>query len=163
MRGMAYKRFQREKHIKRKEDILRAYRLDNPPHKYNDKDLFSCITFPRGREVAYEGSWLPYWIVDCRGKLNKGKIHCSCGMCMAKTRNRGKRRNKHGNYAPAISYKHSDLQRQQSMDYQEKNWERDQYLTFLDDFWKKELSWMDEVGYWISDEELNELIASLPD
>ena len=39
MRGMAYKRFQREKHIKRKENILRAYRLDNPPHKYNDKDF----------------------------------------------------------------------------------------------------------------------------
>ena len=38
MRGLAYKRFQREKHIKRKENILRRWRRDNPPHEYDDKD-----------------------------------------------------------------------------------------------------------------------------
>lgn len=161
MRGMAYKRFQREKHIKRKEDILRAYRLDNPPHKYNDKDLFSCITFPRGREVAYEGSWLPYWIVRARGQLNKGKIHCGCGMCMAKTRNKGKKRHVHGNYAPAINYKISDLRRAQQMDWDESHWNiEDEFPRGL----RRETAiFDDEVGYWISDEELNELIASLSD
>lgn len=161
MRGMAYKRFQREKHIKRKEDILRAYRLDNPPHKYNDKDLFSCITFPRGREVAYEGSWLPYWIVRARGQLNKGKIHCSCGMCMAKTRNKGKKRHVHGNYAPAINYKISDLRRVQQMDWDESHWKiEDEFPRGLR---RETVIFDDEVGYWISDEELNELIASLSD
>ena len=147
MRGMAYKRFQREKHIKRKEDILRAYRLDNPPHKYNDKDLFSCITFPRGREVAYEGSWLPYWIVRARGQLNKGKIHCGCGMCMAKTRNKGKKRRVHGNYAPAINYKISDLRRVQQMDWDESHWNME------DKFPRETAIFDDEAEYWISDEE----------
>ena len=132
MRGIAYKRFQREKHIKRKEDILRAYRLDNPPHKYNDKDLFNCITFPRGREVAYEGDWLPYWIVDHRGQLNKGKIHCSCGMCMTKTRNKGKKRHVHGNYAPTINYKPNDFRRVQQMDLDESYYENNE------DYWNDE-------------------------
>ena len=157
MRGMAYRRFQREKHIKRKENILRAYRLDNPPHKYNDKDLFSCITFPRGREVAYEGNWLPYWIVKARGQLNKGKIHCSCGMCMAKTRNKGKKRHVHGNYAPAINYKISDSRRVQQMDWDESHWNME------DEFPQETAIFDDEAEPWISEEELDELIASLPD
>lgn len=161
MRGMAYKRFQREKHIKRKEDILRAYRLDNPPHKYDDKDLFGCITFPRGREVAYEGSWLPYWIVRTRGHLDKGNIHCSCGMCMAKTRNKGKRRRVHGNYAPAINYKISDLRRAQQMDWDESHWYNEENLPC--GLRRETAFYEDDVTYWISDEELNELIASLSD
>ena len=41
------------------------------------------------------------------GMYSKNKIHCSCGMCMAKTRNKG-RRHVPGNYAPSINYKHSD-------------------------------------------------------
>ena len=36
MRGIAYTRDQRDRHIKRKEKILRNQRLDNPPHRYND-------------------------------------------------------------------------------------------------------------------------------
>jgi len=114
MRGLAYKRFQRENHIKRKENFLRKCRTDNPPHKYNDSDLFAFVIFPRGKEVAYEGYWLPYWIVANRGKLNKGKIHCSCPLCRAKTRNKGKKR--HGNYAPSFNYKHSDKIKIQNME-----------------------------------------------
>ena len=41
------------------------------------------------------------------GMFSKGKVHCSCGMCMAKTRNKS-RRHVSGNYAPSINYKHSD-------------------------------------------------------
>lgn len=107
MRGLAYRRFQREKHIRRKENILRSLRQDNPPHKYNDKDLFDNLSTLN----LNEGSWHPYWIVNCRGKLSKGKIHCSCGLCMAKTRNKGKRRYIHANYAPLINYKASDLRK----------------------------------------------------
>ena len=116
MRGLAYKRFQRERHIKRKENFLRKCRTDNPPHKYNDSDLFGVINFPRGKEESHEGYWLPYWIVADRGRLNKGKIHCSCGMCSAKTRNKGKKRHvKGGNWSPVINYKYSDLKKIQSM------------------------------------------------
>ena len=119
MRGIAYKRFQREKHIKRKENFLRKSRTDNPPHKYNDADMWSC-TYPTPWS---EGAWDPFYTVKYRGELSKGKIHCSCGMCMGKTRNKGyRRRHIHGNYAPSINYKHSDKQkviaaRQQVMDY----------------------------------------------
>ena len=45
MRGIIYNRSQREKHIRRKEQILRKHRLDNPPHKYNDSDIFGSIVF----------------------------------------------------------------------------------------------------------------------
>lgn len=161
MRGMDYKRFQREKHIKRKEQFLRKSRTDNPPHKYDDSDMWGVISFPRGREIAYEGSWLPYWIVDCRGKLNKGKIHCSCGMCMAKTRNKGKRRNKHGNYAPAINLSPRDMRRALQMDWDEKHWnDEDQPKRGL----RRETAILeDETAIWVSQEELEELINSLPD
>ena len=46
--------------------------------------------------------WYPY-----DGMYSKNKVHCSCGMCMAKTRNKG-RRHIPGNYAPSLNYKHSD-------------------------------------------------------
>ena len=118
MRGIIYNRNQREKHIKRKEQILRKHRLDNPPHKYNDSDIFGSIVFPRDKNTSFEGMWLPYWIVDHRGKLNKGKIHCSCYLCSSKVRNKGKRR-KGGNWAPSINYKHNDLQRINQMDWEE--------------------------------------------
>ena len=117
MRGLAYKISQRENHIKRKENILRSYRLDNPPHKYDDANLFDYIKFPRSKEISYEGNWIPYYIVKHRGQLNKGKIHCSCGACMAKTRNKGKKRYIHGNYAPAINYKISDLRKIEKMNW----------------------------------------------
>ena len=64
-----------------------------------------------------------YWHYKYDGMYSKGKIHCSCGMCSAKTRNKKyKRRHVHGNYAPNINYKHSDLQKIQSMDDKEKDW-----------------------------------------
>lgn len=109
MRDRAYRRKQRLKHIKRKENILRRYRLDNPPHKYNDSDIFGSIVFPRGREYSHEGSWLPYWIVADRGRLDKGKIHCSCGLCRTKTRCRK-------NYGKVLYYKPSDLRKIQKME-----------------------------------------------
>ena len=54
---------------------------------------------------------------DCDGKYSKGKIHCSCGMCSDKTRNKKyKRRHLHANYAPSLNWKHSDLIKIQSME-----------------------------------------------
>ena len=57
-RDRAYYRYQREKHIRRKLGILR--RLG-------------------GDEYVYA------WSRDRPGCLSKGKIHCSCPMCAAKT------------------------------------------------------------------------------
>lgn len=56
------------------------------------------------------------------GYYRKGKIHCSCGACSQKTRNKGSRRNIHGNYSPSINYKHSDMIRQLAMDESEREY-----------------------------------------
>ena len=108
MRGLTYRRSEREKHIKRKEKFLRACMPDSRPHKYDSSNLFFPLITPLS-----EGACGPYWYVDCRGKLDKGKIHCSCGMCSAKTRNKGKRRNKYSIYSSNINYKPSDLRKLQ--------------------------------------------------
>jgi hypothetical protein len=63
---------------------------------------------------SYRGN-LPYY--DNLHQFSKNKITCSCGMCMAKTRNkRYKRRHIHGNYAPSINYKVSDKRKVEAMD-----------------------------------------------
>lgn len=62
-------------------------------------------------------------------QYSKGKIHCSCPMCSAKTRNKGKRRYLAGNYSPSINYKLSDLKRQTAMDLDE----QDYFLSCADD------------------------------
>lgn len=138
MRGLAYKRFQREKHIKRKERIISNSRLDNPPHKYDTKDLFDITPI----KTWTEGYWIPYWTVKARGELSKGKIHCSCSMCSSKTRNKGRRRQLYGNYAPAINYKHSDLQKINQMDWDEKNWEQEEEDIQSDLIFEKKYWWL---------------------
>ena len=87
----------------------------------------------RKREIDLDVSWYPsFWlgysdgeyVVPKRGMYDnlhlysKNKIHCSCPMCSAKTRNKGHRR-KRKNYAPAINYRRMDLRRQMAMDYDE--------------------------------------------
>ena len=52
-------------------------------------------------------------------EYSKNKIHCSCAMCSAKTRNKGKRRNLPKNYAPSINYTIKDKRRKDEMDYEE--------------------------------------------
>ena len=74
------------------------------------------------------GLLLPYWFVADRGRLNKGKIHCSCGMCATKTRNKGKRRHLYGNYAPNINYKINDLRQIQQMNWDEFHWYEENIL-----------------------------------
>lgn len=54
-------------------------------------------------------------------EYSKNKIHCSCAMCSAKTRNKGKRRNLPKNYAPSLNYTIKDQRRKDEMDYEEYN------------------------------------------
>lgn len=65
-------------------------------------------------EVYYDGKKYPYY--HNLHQYSKNKIHCSCSMCSAKTRNKGKRRQLHGNYAPSINYRICDLRRFLAMD-----------------------------------------------
>lgn len=75
-------------------------------------------------------------------QYSKGKIHCSCHLCSAKTRNKGKRRALAGNYAPSINYKLSDLKRQIAMDLDE----QDYFLSCVDDAQERILLDCDELG-----------------
>lgn len=57
---------------------------------------------------------------NCDGKYSKGKIHCSCGMCRAKTNNKSwKKRTIHGNYEPNHNWKPSDLRKIEKMNYED--------------------------------------------
>ena len=57
-----------------------------------------------------------YWYVEHDGYLDKGKIHCSCPDCSEKTRNKGRKRQRKGNYSRSINYKHSDLKKIREID-----------------------------------------------
>lgn len=81
-----------------------------------------------------------YWYFKHEGELSKGKIYCSCGMCSAKTRNKKyKRRHIHGNYAPNLNWKHSDLIKIESLKSQLKE-EKDDIKPF---FWNRPLEEVD--------------------
>ena len=66
-------------------------------------------------EVYYNGKEYPYY--NNLHQYSKNKIHCSCPMCSAKTRNKGRRDRK--NYMRSLNYKASELKRQISMDDEE--------------------------------------------
>jgi predicted HD phosphohydrolase len=56
----------------------------------------------------------PYY--DNLHQFSKCTLQCSCGMCMAKTRNKKyRRRHIHANYAPSINYKISDKRKVEAM------------------------------------------------
>lgn len=67
--------------------------------------------------IYYKGKEHPYY--DNLHQYSKNKIHCSCPDCSSKTRNKGHRRYKAGNYMKHINYKASELRRQVSMDQDE--------------------------------------------
>ena len=71
------------------------------------------------KEVYFDGDEHPYY--NNLHQYSKNKIHCSCPWCQAKTRNKGKRRWKDGNYNGSVNYKPADWRRQSAMDENEKN------------------------------------------
>lgn len=67
-------------------------------------------------EYLHDYSWY-----ENEGELAKGKIHCSCGLCRAKTNNKSfKKRTIHRNYSPNHNWKASDIRKIESMNYREK-------------------------------------------
>ena len=125
MRTRAYRRNEREKHIRRKENIIKSYALDSIPYYYNASDRFNGIQYNwRFSSSIGEGNWESYWYVKHRGMLD-GQIYCSCPCCTRKTRNKGHRRTKghrrhYPNYYPSINYKPSDQRKIDNMKEQEK-------------------------------------------
>lgn len=70
------------------------------------------------KEVYHEVSYY-----DNLHQYSKNKIHCSCPLCSAKTRNKGKRRKSARGYEKSINYKFSDLRKTVAMDIAEKDFE----------------------------------------
>ena len=77
----------------------------------------------RKRRLAREiyRSWgNPEWeYYDNLHQFSKNKIHCSCPCCSTKTRNKGRRRYKAGNYNRNLNYKASELRKLLAMDEEE--------------------------------------------
>lgn len=71
------------------------------------------------REIYHTWGNSDWEYYDNLHQFSKNKIHCSCPMCSTKTRNKGRRRNKSGNYNRNLNYKASELRRLLAMDEEE--------------------------------------------
>ena len=80
---------------------LRKKRIDSEIYSYLDRGNFA-------REHGYYNNLHQY---------SKNKIHCSCPMCSAKTRNKGHSRYR-GN-VPGVNYKISDVRKIERLEYEE--------------------------------------------
>ena len=86
---------------------------------YNrDVSKRKAIRKRRIAEEIYPGEKSNPWY-DNLHQYSKNKIHCSCPMCSTKTRNKGHRRYKAGNYNRNLNYKASELRRLLAMDEEE--------------------------------------------
>ena len=81
----------------------------------------SILKALRKRKLDKQVTWYSeergYGLYDNLHQYSKNKIHCSCPMCSAKTRNKGYSR--HKGMTPGINYKISDLRKIQWMDISE--------------------------------------------
>ena len=54
-------------------------------------------------------------------QYSKNKIHCSCPMCSAKTKNKGRHKHRARGYYPSYNPSMKDIKRKESMDYDMEN------------------------------------------
>ena len=83
------------------------------------KKDFSKSKRKKDIDAAVYGGYGTHWYNNLH-QYSKNKIHCSCGMCSVKTRNKGDRRKLSGNYSLSINYTIKDQKRKDEMDYEEK-------------------------------------------
>ncbi len=88
----------------RRNSILKALRKRRIDH-----DIY-CHYYYRGTAKDPEAGYYKNL-----HQYSKNKIHCSCPMCSAKTRNKG--RSKHKGMSPTINYKISDVRKIQKLEY----------------------------------------------
>jgi hypothetical protein len=82
---------------------LRKRRIDREVH------------FPFYYRGTYKGEPMD-WYKNLH-QYSKNKIHCSCPMCSAKTRNKGNSKQK--GMSPSINYKISDVRKIQKLEYED--------------------------------------------
>ena len=86
--------------------MSRAYNRDVSRRKALNRRRLARKLYPSDENDYY----------DNLHQYSKNKIHCSCPMCSAKTRNK---RKSHGNgygFAPSINYKITDKRKVESME-----------------------------------------------
>ena len=72
-------------------------------------------------EIYPDGDSHPYY--DNLHQYSKNKIHCSCPICSAKTKNKGKHRRRASGWNPSVNYKPADSRRLEAMDLDIQNFE----------------------------------------
>ena len=81
----------------------------------------SILKALRKRRIDKHVTWYSeergYGLYNNLHQYSKNKIHCSCSMCSAKTRNKGA--SKHKGMSPGINYKISDIRKIQRLEYQD--------------------------------------------
>ena len=92
----------------------------------------------RKKRIIHQYACIDKWY-NCDGKYDKGKIHCSCGMCRAKTNNKSwKKRTIHANYAPNHNWKAADRRKIDRMEYVE-----DSYASLYRPNEDEDIDWFD--------------------
>ena len=92
----------------------------------------------RKKRIVRQCAGINDWY-NCDGKYDKGKIHCSCGVCRAKTNNKSwKKRKIHGNYAPNHNWKAADRRKIDRMEYIE-----DSYTSSYRPNEDEDIDWFD--------------------
>ena len=76
----------------------------------------------RKQRLDHELSWGGYYFYNNLHQYSKNKIHCSCPDCSPKTRNKGHRRYKAGNYSRSLNYKISEFRKYKLRDDEEKEY-----------------------------------------
>lgn len=94
--------------------MIGSYNRDVSRRKAMRKRRIARQIYCFWKRYGTEDDNLEYY--DNLHQYSKNSIHCSCPACSSKTRNKGKRRYKSGNYAPHVNYKASDLRKIISMD-----------------------------------------------
>lgn len=79
------------------------------------KSILKALRKRRIDKAIYPHAELGYY--DNLHQYSKNKIHCSCPMCSAKTRNKGHSRYK--GIIPGINYKISEIRKIQKLEYEE--------------------------------------------
>ena len=79
-------------------------------HAYN-RDVSRRKALRRKR-ISKEVDGITYPALHC---YSKNKIHCSCPMCSAKSKNRGARRKRSWNWEPTYNWKISDWRKIEAM------------------------------------------------
>lgn len=75
-----------------------------------DRAIYCAFDYRRRNLTDRDSAWY-----ENLHQYSKNKIHCSCPMCSAKTRNKGG--SKHKGMSPPLNYKISDVRKIQKLEY----------------------------------------------